>query len=215
MKYIPFLLLIISMFILIEDTQAQVRTRSRTENSRRSRTVDKKPTSGDQVKFTDHLWYGGSFAFGGALNGTALGIAPMVGYKIMNGPISVGPRIDFQWINFRAEVARNDVRRINLINVNYAGFVRAKVFRGFFLQGEYGIRSIQDAFFNPSNQTIVKERTNLPYYAIGAGYNFASAGPKMGGSEIGIMYDLSAENVANSLQNINPIGYRFGFTYNF
>ena len=156
----------------------------------------------------ERLWYGGSIGAGGYSGVFAIGIAPMVGFKII-GPLSIGPRTSF---TFRSE-RYFGAKAVNLWDTEAGVFARVKIFRGVFAQGE--ISREWQQFADPANQT----GTKIPHVTIprnnqylGLGYN-SSGGRGGGGFDIAIMYNLAVANDANTLQN--PWEYRAGFTWNF
>ena len=157
--------------------------------------------------FFSRLWYGGGVSLGfSGYNGASVfgfGISPMVGYKIY-GPFSVGPRISLDYTSLKQQ----GYKALNVFNTEAGLFLRAKVFRGFFLQGEiaeqWGHNIYQD--YNG----LYTEPNEFSNQYLGAGYNFGDGNV---GSEIGIYYNVAAANDINSTQSIwQP---RFGFTWKF
>lgn len=169
---------------------------------------DKKEKN-EKVPFKDKLWYGGSVSLGfSSFNGQSnfgFGLAPMVGYKFF-GPFSAGPRISV----FMNSIKVAGYKSATLFNTEAGIFLRAKVFRGFFLQGELANEWVQQPYIDNPN-TIKKEKFTRSNQYLGAGYNFGSG--EGGGSEIGIYYNFAIANDLNSIEQ--PWDYRFGFTWNF
>lgn len=152
------------------------------------------------------LWYGGgiqlgfSSYYGGNVFG--FGLSPMVGYKIIE-QVSIGPRVEVTYTS----VKQPGFKAISLFDVDAGIFIRAKVFRGFFLQGELSNGWMQQ----PTGYGTEKITTTRFNQRLGAGWNFGSG--QGGGSEIGIFYNFAIANDINAYEN--PLGYRFGFTWNF
>ncbi len=161
-----------------------------------------------EQKFGERLWYGGNLNLGFSGNtGTntfALGIAPMVGYKI-GGPFSLGPRVSLQYIHFRARLVNNQVSTANPITWGAGVFGRAKISRNIFAHAEYELA--EEAFVRVDlNDIEVFRRQNGNTY-IGAGYNSGN----IWGYEIMALYNLTPPT--DDLRA--PFSIRFGFTYRF
>lgn len=160
--------------------------------------------------FKSRLWYGGNiglnfFAYNGG-NVFQIGIAPMVGYKIVE-PLSVGPRVSL----FFNSLKQPGFKAVGLFDVDAGMFVRCRVFRGLFIQGEVSNEWYQNPIFYVDGTTD-KETESRVNPRLGIGYNW-SGGRGGAGSEIGIFYNFE---VANDLETYeNPLEYRFGFTWNF
>lgn len=168
--------------------------------SRSSKSKQKK----EDAPFVSKLWYGGGINLGGgAFNGTSLfsfGVSPMVGYKIIPS-LSVGPRVAFSI----ASLKEAGFKATSLYTIETGAFLRLKVFRGLFLQGEVSNEWRQDPIgFGEKVST-----TRFNQY-LGAGWNFGGGGL---GQEIGIFYNFAIANDINSFQQ--PFGYRLAFTYRF
>lgn len=152
------------------------------------------------------LWYGGGVMIGfGGFSGYSsfnFGVSPMVGYKIF-GPLSAGPRIAYDFVSNK----QRGFKTINLHSFDAGGFVRCRVIRGLFLQGEISNQWLQN--LNPlTGEVFSDQRVNQ---RLGAGWNFGTPGGA--GSEISILYNFRLANDINSWQN--PVEYRFGFTWRF
>lgn len=170
----------------------------------------KKSKKGEnKTEFKDRLWYGGGVALGfSGYNGGnvfAFGLSPMVGYKITPA-ISVGPRVSALFTSIK--VPR--YKAVGLFDVDAGLFVRVKVFRGLFIQGEGTNQWYQEPIFY-SDLTTEKDPRSRFNTRLGAGWNFGSGSG--GGSEIGIYYNFTVANDLETYQN--PLEYRFGFTWNF
>ncbi|HAD14863.1 MAG TPA: hypothetical protein DCF33_20740 [Saprospirales bacterium] len=180
-------------------------TLSSSTHAQRSRDRKKEEKESPQG-FTSKLWYGGGVIVGlGGFNGYSsfnFGLSPMVGYKIV-GPLSVGPRVAYDLISNK----QRGFKAINLHSFDVGGFVRCRVFRGLFVQGEVSNQWFQN--FDPNTgDKFSDERVNQ---RLGAGWNFGSPGGS--GSEISLMYNFRIANDINTWQT--PMEYRFGFTWKF
>ncbi len=166
-----------------------------------------------RMSLKEKIWFGGSLNLGfqsfGGQSTFGFGVAPMVGYKFW-GPFSAGPRLSV----FYTSVKFQGFKSLSLFNTELGIFLRAKIFRGFFLQGELANEWIQEPDTNAPivDNKISKRRFTRGNQYIGAGYNFGG-GPGTGGSEIGIFYNLAVGNDLYTTEQ--PWDYRFGFTYNF
>ncbi|MFK7807910.1 MAG: hypothetical protein AB8F74_08950 [Saprospiraceae bacterium] len=156
-------------------------------------------------KFTDKLWYGGGFNFqvssfnDGFNQGTILllGISPMVGYKI-NDIFSIGPRATANYYVFYQNGPNP-----KFLEWGIGAFGRAKVYNSIFAHAEYSFEAITQV--SGVDQRLGDTRNVY----IGGGYN-SSAGMGGLGYEVLVLYNLTEEN-----ENIAPIEFRFGLTYNF
>jgi hypothetical protein len=188
-------LLLIGILLLTQLAFAQ-RVRTREEDSK---SKEKEPAR-------SKIWYGGGLQLGfNSIFGSnvfAFGISPMVGYKIIE-QISVGPRVETTYTS----VKQPGFKAVNLFDVDAGVFIRFKVFRGLFLQGEMSNEWYQQAITS-SNEKVRLQRFNQ---RLGAGWNFGNG--QGGGSEVGVFYNFAVANDVNSFEN--PLGYRFGFTWNF
>lgn len=153
------------------------------------------------------LWYGGGIQLGFnsyfGSNVFSFGLSPMVGYKIIE-QLSIGPRVEMTY----ASVKQSGFKAVGLFDVDAGVFLRFRVFRGLFLQGELSNEWYQEAL-SGSEEKIKSQRFNQ---RLGAGWNFSN-GEGGGGSEIGVFYNFAIANDVTTYEN--PLGYRFGFTWNF
>lgn len=163
--------------------------------------------------FASRLWYGGGLNLGfGAAQGQSrflVGVSPMVGYKILPW-LSLGPRFGFNFTSFKV----TGYRAANLFDVEAGGFLRLKVFRGLFLQGELSNEWLQVPTYptDPGSTRLDKISYQRSNQRIGAGWN-SSAGRGGWGTDIGIFYNFARQN--DLLSDVSPLEYRFGITYNF
>jgi hypothetical protein len=155
----------------------------------------------------DKLWFGGGAQIGfSAFNGSSvfgIGISPMMGYKF-NNFLSAGPRLSLLLSTYKFPGSRSKA----YFEYETGIFLRGRVFRGFFLQGEVGNewRELPDLSTFPIQKVIV-ERLNK---YLGAGYNWGNG---RFGTEVSLFYNFTiGEDI---FSNEQPIEYRFGFTYNF
>lgn len=159
--------------------------------------------------FASRLWYGGGVSIGfSGFNGASvfsLGLSPMVGYKIY-GPFSAGPRVSLYYTSYK----QRGFKALNVFDTEAGIFLRAKVFKGFFLQGEVAQQWGNDIYQDFSTGELFKQKNEFSNQYLGAGYNFGDGNV---GSEIGIYYNVAAASDVNSSQSIwQP---RFGFTWKF
>lgn len=165
-----------------------------------------KPEKRGPTPLRAKLWYGGGVQLGlSSFNGNSVfsfGLSPMVGYKIVEA-ISIGPRVEMLYSSIKVP----GYKALGLFDIDAGIFVRAKVFRGLFFQGELSNAWLQQPTGN-GNEKITNTRFNQ---RLGAGWNFGSG--QGGGSEIGIFYNFAVANDIYSYEN--PLSYRFGFTWNF
>lgn len=187
----------------LTDLSAQSRSKKKKKKKKKEDTEERAPLK-------DHLWYGGTGQLGfNSFNGGSvfsIGVAPMVGYKIIE-QVSIGPKFSVLFNSFKAQ----GYKSAGLFDLEAGGFVRARVFRGFFLQGELSNEWQQFPIFGipPKIDKFTQERVNQ---RAGVGYNWGT-GEGGWSSEIGVMYNFAVGNDPNSFQN--PFELRFGFTYNF
>lgn len=167
--------------------------------------------------FKHRLWYGGSFVLN--LNSTnraslfAIGITPMVGYKIIGG-LSAGPRLGITYTNIKTSDNTGKVSSVGLTDYSAGVFTRYKAFENFFAHAEYEYVNQQFAADNGAGGILVGAdgkpltiREGRQNYYAGIGYN--SGG--IFGYEIMGLYNFNLP--ANSRDQ--PISLRVGFTYKF
>ena len=198
-----------------------------TEDSKPSPTTKKKTTAKTTKKTDDYfdesggfkhrLWYGGNFNLGlSGANGSslfAIGITPMVGYKIIGG-LSAGPRIGVNYTNIKSTDTRNQISSVGLTDFSLGAFTRYKAFQNFFLHAEYEYQSQQTAFGDSYDRIQldadgkpIKQRNGRTNYYGGIGYNSG----EIIGYEIMALYNFNLPK--NSFEQ--PFSIRFGFTYKF
>ncbi len=188
------------------ELSAQRRDREREPQRPVERETERETETEAPTDFKSKLWYGGGVNIGfGGFNGFSsfnFGVSPMVGYKIV-GQLSAGPRIAYDFTSLK----QRGYKSLALNSFDAGLFVRYRVFRGLFLQGELSNQWYQD-LDNFTGEKYNDQRVNQ---RLGGGWNFGEPGG--GGSEISILYNF---NIANDINTyLNPIEYRFGFTWKF
>lgn len=167
----------------------------------------KKSSQSSSSDFASHLWYGGGltlgFSGGGSSSVFQFGLAPQVGYKIVE-PLSVGPRVSFLFGSYK----QTGFPATSLFNIDVGGFLRYRIFQGLFFQGELSNEWYQEVYYG----TTEKDNKTRFNQRIGGGYNFGG-GRGGAGSEIAIMYNFAIANQLNTAYN--PMEYRFVFTWGF
>lgn len=206
------LLLILPFFLLSAASLAAQSDDDQDFRSTRSSSRDRK----EKDNFASRLWYGGSINLGfnafndpffGSGSVFVFGLSPMVGYKIV-GPLSAGPRMAFTFVSEKYSGAK----AVGLFNVEAGVFLRSKIFRGVFAQGEISNEWLQYAdVYNQVGNKIPKINRQRVNQYLGLGYNSAVDGS--GGFEFLIMYNFALAN--NIYTNEQPLEYRAGFTWRF
>ena len=164
--------------------------------------------------FKHRLWYGGNFNlnFSGSQGQSVfvIGVTPMVGYKIIGG-LSAGPRFGVTYTSYKGFDSNNSAISLGLTEFSAGPFVRYKLFKNFFVQGEQEfLRSYQEdangnILLGSDSKPIRQGRQNT--YG-GVGY---TSGGGLIGYEISLMYNFTLPT--NSFKQ--PFDIRFGFNYNF
>jgi hypothetical protein len=172
----------------------------------------------DDSGFKNKLWYGGSFTLGFAGGNTqsqfAFGLSPMVGYKLVNDLISVGPRLGFEYNHIRLQGNGNTVYKASPLSYSVGAFARIKPFDNFFGHLEYEHQSAEstdpdrDGYIEVNSKgEIVTERQPYNNAYVGVGYN--SGG--LWAYEIMLLYNVNQPG--NTVES--PFDIRFGMTYKF
>lgn len=165
----------------------------------------------------DKYWVGGNFGLGFAGNQNVsqfnFGVFPMVGYKVLPW-FSFGPRLGVDYNYYKAPSDQGVFASTNIFSFYGGAFLRAKVFRNFFAQTEYGLDSgkfpIVDYGYlvvDPITRKVRKFRDTREFGLVGLGYN--SGG--LLASEILVLYNLLEPEDSP----YNPFNLRFGLTYRF
>lgn len=166
----------------------------------------KKDTKKEEYSFKSHLWYGANFGlnFGGGYGASlfSLELSPMVGYKIW-GPISAGPRLGFQYNNFK----QTGYKAISLVGFEPGIFARCKIYGPIFahVEGSNEFSQYIDEFGQKGEGT-----NQYLHQYFGLGYN---TGDGEFGSELLLLYDIVAAN--DPFYQYSPFNFRFGLTWKF
>ncbi len=158
----------------------------------------------ESSSFKDKTWYGSHVALGftasSARSDISLGLAPMMGYRIFK-PISVGPRASLLYQHTRFRNFNGDVvEKFNSVDKGIGAFIRAEVYRQYFIQAELMYESIDIPVFGGENQKI----NGMNSY-IGVGMNAGGQNPSV---DLMLTYDLNLQ----AINKLNLINVRFGFT---
>ncbi len=203
-KKCPAILLTFAFLILLSQG-ALAQRRDRERERPREREEPREAVEEGPKDFKSRLWYGGGVNIGfGGFNGFSsfnFGLSPMVGYKII-GPLSAGPRLAYDFTSLK----QRGYKSLNLHSFDAGVFVRCRAFMGLFFQAELSNQWYQG--LNDFNEKFNDQRVNQ---RLGAGWNFGQPGGT--GSEISVLYNFKVANDLNTY--LNPIEYRFGFTWKF
>ena len=211
-------LVLIALFMMPEDADAQRRRKKKKKKKKKTEQVDK-------VDWRQKLWYGagGTLNFGGNnfASEFAIGITPMVGYKVNNW-WSFGPRFEATVNTGRFDLGLVEITRLNTFDYGVGVFTRAKSPFGLYAHLEYflrndefplnqdGTRLVGNQFPRIDTNDKIETGRELEDAAyIGIGYN--SAGFSKWGYEIQLNYNLLAPEDIVQL----PLDLRVGLTYNF
>jgi hypothetical protein len=175
-------------------------------------TKKKKKDDKETESFTSKLWYGGGVAIGfNSFYGTSvldLGISPMVGYKFY-GPLSVGPRVSLDYSSYKVA----GYKALGITNTEVGAFLRARIFRGLFAQGELSNEWRQLPF--ETGAGLDKFKYQRFDQRVGLGYNFSN-GQGGFGYEISALYNFAVANDQYAQQTSEQaIAFRLTFTWNF
>lgn len=162
----------------------------------------------DQVTFKDHLWYGSHASLGFAASSNEsqllLGLAPMVGYKIIE-PLSVGVRGNLAYNRISFDYGSKQV--FNTVDLGIGSFVRGQVYGQYFVQMDLMYESLE-VLINNSESKI----NGMNAY-IGVGMNARDGNPSF---EAMLTYDFFLhDNRHDNIYKSNLIGARFGITYRY
>ena len=162
-------------------------------------------------KFTDNLWYGTGAQLGFSSNGFSsffnIGLSPIVGYKI-NNFLSVGPRASFSYNRYTQELGGGNELKEGFFTYSVGPFVRARVYRGFFVHGEYSIVNEVIDFDSANDFAPIRRTRAIPF--AGGGLS-QGGGPGQTGFEILILFRLTQPDMINE----SPFEFRTGVNYNF
>ena len=171
----------------------------------------------DDSGFANKLWYGGNFNLGfsgqGEVSQFTFGLTPMVGYKLVNDILSVGPRAGFTFNSVKGRGTDGAIHKISPTSFTYGLFARVKPFNNFFghveveratLKGYYVDNFGRLVIENGKVATVKQARNNT--YA-GIGYTSGS----LWGYEIMVLYNFNVPE--DSFES--EFSFRFGITYKF
>jgi hypothetical protein len=227
------------LFFLNLDASAQIKpTKKKTEtpteqpseqeNAKPSSTPKKKTTKktdeffDESGGFKHRLWYGGNLNLSlSGLNGGslfAIGITPMVGYKIIGG-LSAGPRLGINYTSIKASNTKGGVSTVGVTDYTAGLFARYKAFQNFFAHAEF-------EYINQQNPSLLQDPQGNLYIQLDAnGSPLKNARISRNNKYLGIGYssgDIFSYEIMilynfNVQQNTydQPITYRAGFTYKF
>lgn len=161
------------------------------------------------------FWYGTGALLGFSSNtfrsNFVIGLTPMVGYKI-NNFLSVGPRGSVAYNRFRQDLGRGDEIKEGYITWSAGAFLRGKVYRGFFIHGEYSLVNEVIDFSrisnNPSDFEPIRTTRAIPF--LGAGLS-QGGGPGAAGYELMVLFRLTGSEFVNE----SPFEFRTGLNWNF
>jgi hypothetical protein len=172
--------------------------------------------------FKHRLWYGGNLNLSlSGLNGGslfAIGITPMVGYKIIGG-LSAGPRLGINYTSIKASNTKGGVSTVGVTDYTAGLFTRFKAFQNFFAHAEL-------EYINQQNPSLLQDaQGNLYIQLDAAGSPLKDARISRNNQYLGLGYssgDIFSYEIM-ILYNFNvpkntfeqPITYRAGFTYKF
>jgi hypothetical protein len=195
-----FIYVVLAALLMCLPAGAQGQTRSGT----------KKPAKSSQPNpFLEKVWYGVGPNIGfGAFNGNStfgLGLSGQAGY-MFDDMFSIGPRFNV----FYTSAKYVGFKSLNLFDTELGGFLRAKVWRGLFLQGDLSNSWTQVPGNPQTNNTISKYSYQRFNQWVGAGWN---SGAGQVGTELSYHYNFA---VANDLFAFEaPWEFRFMITWKF
>lgn len=172
----------------------------------------------DESGFVNKLWYGGGFNLGYAGGNTqsqfVFGLSPMVGYKVLDDIVSVGPRVGFEYNHIRVQDFSGKIYKTSPLSYNLGIFSRIKAFPNFFAHFEYEYQNTESTDPNrngyievDNNGNIITERVPYDNVYVGAGYT--SGG--LWGYEILLLYNVNQPNTTVE----SPFDIRIGITHKF
>lgn len=140
-------------------------------NAQRVITSEEEPKQEKSTnQLSSRIWYGGGFQLGFSSyyggNVFAFGLSPMVGYKIIE-PVSIGPRVEMTYTSFK----QPGFKAVSLFDVDAGVFLRFRVFRGLFLQGELSNSWLQQAVYGSQEKLEPRDLTSglAPVGILGTG----------------------------------------------
>jgi len=168
-----------------------------------------KKTDAPENNIWEQCWWGVGPNIGfSSVNGASsfgLGVSGQLGYKFTPA-LSVGPRINF----FYSSVKYSGFKNLNLFDTEAGAFLRGKVWRGIFLQGDLSNSWTQVPGEALPDRTISKISYQRFNQWIGGGWN---TGNGQVGSEISYHYNLAVASDINAIEQ--PWELRFMITWRF
>ncbi len=176
----------------------------------RAQSLQQKAVTTEQAApFWDNVWWGIGPNIGFSSNNQSstfgIGVFGQAGYKF-TPMISFGPRMSF----FYNSVKYVGYKNLNLFNVELGGFLRAKVWRSIFLQGDLSNTWKEQPGEPTSNNTISKYKTQRFNQWVGGGWN---GGNGKIGTEISYHYNIAIANDLDAYEA--PWEFRFMITWKF
>jgi len=159
----------------------------------------------ENSSFKENAWYGAhvGIGFGASSDRSDFSVkfAPLMGYRVLDF-LSVGPRanISYQHTRFRDFNTGDPYLKLNFVDLGVGAFVRAEVFRQYFVQGELMYEQVEVL-----NTSLEEVKINGGNAYIGVGMN---TGDQDFNADLMLMYDLNLQ----ALRKANLIDLRFGFT---
>ncbi len=207
-KYIWFALLaLIFSVVSTHDAYAQ----------KRKKRSSKTDSYFDESGFANKLWYGGNFNLGfsgsGETNLFVFGLSPMVGYKIWNDVVSVGPRAGFTYNFIKGRGSDLAIYKVNPTSWSIGAFARIKPIASLFAHFEYEYANTKVVYIDDfglllvQNGEVVVDKVVRDNVYVGLGYT--SGG--LWAYEILLLYNVNAPDDDLTL----PFDLRFGITYKF
>ncbi|RMF30670.1 MAG: hypothetical protein D6765_02875 [Bacteroidetes bacterium] len=212
-----FLLFSLLTTLLVTALTPDLDAQSRRKKKKSSRVDEYFDESGN---FASHLWYGGGFNLGfsgtGESNTFFVGISPMVGYKLFDGNLSIGPRIALDYLLVKGRATDLRIHKVNSLNFSIGAFARYKFIPALFAHVEVENQSLNRIpidfrgllIYDPATDSIEKSRELRQNFYLGLGYTSSTG---LWGYEILFLYNLNQPEDEIDL----PINFRFGITYNF
>ena len=207
-KFIWFVLLaLIFSIVSTNDAYAQ----------KRKKRSSKTDSYFDESGFVNKLWYGGNFNLGfsgsGETNQFVFGLSPMIGYKLWNDVISVGPRFGFTYNFIKGRGSDLAIYKVKPTSWNVGAFARVKPIANLFAHFEYEYANTKVVYLDQfglllvQNGEVVVDKEVRDNVYVGLGYT--SGG--LWAYEIMLLYNVNAPEGDLEL----PFNFRFGITYKF
>lgn len=171
----------------------------------------------DESGFANKLWYGGNFNLGfsgsGETNQFVFGLSPMVGYKLLNDIVSVGPRVGFTYNFIKGRGSDLFIHKVKPTSWSMGAFARVKPITNLFAHFEYEYANTKVVYLDQfgllavQNGEVIVDKEIRDNFYVGLGYT--SGG--LWAYEILLLYNVNAPDGDLEL----PFSFRFGITYKF